>query len=269
MRNKLLNKASLNVIVGFIAAFILVFTTPLSVAQSDIGGKKEAPVKEGRVLVRTIPMGANIIVNEKTVGITPKTISLPAGRQEITLQKDGYTPLNIKVKVRTGRRIKVTYRLKVQKGRLILTNLEPRSYIYIDGRRRARTKGSEVTFKSLGVGKHQVKIKHHEMKEELFEVNIPPDDVLRMKINQIPRPGRVIVSSKPLLAEVYVDGSLVGQTPITLSMESGKRIISVKMKGFPTKKETIVVETKKYYSLHFDFTVTLEPKPDDTPKEKP
>lgn len=55
--------------------------------------------------------------------------------------------------------------------------------------------------------------------------------------------GKVQITSDPDGAEVYVDGSFLGNTPVSLKLNSGKHVIRLSSKGFTDwSKETVVQE---------------------------
>jgi hypothetical protein len=69
--------------------------TPLAAASSGSAGA--APAKstagsKGKVFISSAPAGAEIQVDGKTVGTTPKMIELPVGSHTLTIQQGQLTP---------------------------------------------------------------------------------------------------------------------------------------------------------------------------------
>ncbi len=62
--------------------------------------------------------------------------------------------------------------------------------------------------------------------------------------------GYISISSNVADAEVYVDGTYIGTTPITdYSVDSGSHTISVEKEGYNSNSKTLYVESGKYYDL--------------------
>ena len=69
--------------------------------------------------------------------------------------------------------------------------------------------------------------------------------------------GRVVVNSSPAGAQVVVSGQVVGTTPATLKLPSGKKVrIQVKKNGFKTKSVTLTPKDGKTTKV----TVRLKPR---------
>ncbi len=74
------------------------------------------------------------------------------------------------------------------------------------------------------------------------------EDVLMNKI------GTLKLNSNPTGAEVFIDGSSQGTTPVTVSLTRGSHRMSVKMSGYKTHEGTVTIEPRKVQ----EKTVTLQ-----------
>jgi len=70
------------------------------------------PPKPGKFDLRSIPVGAEVYLNGKLLGVTPITIKKPAGTYPLKLKLQGYGEINIGVIVPSGSKKTVTVPLE-------------------------------------------------------------------------------------------------------------------------------------------------------------
>jgi hypothetical protein len=84
----------------------------------DVGKLKKmfgggGPQSMGRIQIKTVPKGAQIMVNGRVMGkTTPTEFYFPAGVYEISLSLDGYKTLHRTVDVNTGGKLDVSENLE-------------------------------------------------------------------------------------------------------------------------------------------------------------
>lgn len=105
--NKLMN--SVNTTTAFrVAGLVAAAVTVLAFVSVSIAGSL------GRVVVKSTPSGASVVVGSRTVGTTPADLRLPAdgGAVRITLRKDGYKSRTVAVKPKSDKTTTVKVTLK-------------------------------------------------------------------------------------------------------------------------------------------------------------
>ena len=76
-----------------------------------------ARVKEGRILLSTHPSGAEIAINGERKGLSPLTLSLPAGSYDLVVTKTGHHPLEATINVLAEQDIPVDLKLSKEERR--------------------------------------------------------------------------------------------------------------------------------------------------------
>ena len=151
------------------------------------------PLAVGRLLIRSSPPGAQVVVNERAAGITPLAVGgLPYGDYMIRISRTGYRPELLSVSL---------------------------------------TAGSPVAALDLA----------------LIESDDPPPPAATPAAQPAPsavgvETGTVMVNTRPGGAEVYVDGRLVGATPLTLvDVSPGSHAIRLVRAGYREWTTTVDV----------------------------
>jgi hypothetical protein len=92
-------------------------------------------------------------------------------------------------------------------------------------------------------------------------VNAPETAVAPPPIDVVPKPPIGIVppapeeqavvdfNSNPPGADILIDGVLVGNTPLVLHVDAGRRLIQLRMGGYSSWTRTMVVEPGSYPSI--------------------
>ena len=153
--------------------------TPAERAGVPAAGRSAPPA--GRLLVRSTPAGARVLVDGKDVGVTPTTLhDLEEGTYAVRVLRDGYTPVE--------RRVTITATRPAQS---LVLNLVPL--------RTAQTASSPVPSTPATIGRTT---------------------------------GTVFAESRPAGADVFVNGKLVGTTPLQIDLEPGQHLIRLERNGY-------------------------------------
>jgi len=122
-------------------------------AQTPPEPKQAAEATEGRLTVNAVPW-ANVFVNGKDYGTTPKTIeALKAGTYKVRLENPNFPAWETKVNVSKGETAKVAYKFGGF-GKLVV-NATPWGNVYLDGNPKGQT---PLTIEKVPSGRHQIKI---------------------------------------------------------------------------------------------------------------
>lgn len=114
---------------------------------------KQVAEAEGRLTVNATPW-ANVFVNGKDYGTTPKTIeALKAGTYKVRLENQNFPAWETKVNISKGETAKVSYKF-AGFGRLVV-NASPWGNVYLDGNPKGQT---PLTIEKVPSGRHQIKI---------------------------------------------------------------------------------------------------------------
>jgi len=75
---------------------------PPTPAITKSGDTSSAPKEEGRIILNSVPDGADVAVDDNFVGNTPATLKLPAGKHTVKVSQSGYADWSKEVSVFAG-----------------------------------------------------------------------------------------------------------------------------------------------------------------------
>lgn len=216
--------------------------------------------------------------------VTPKTATVVVGGKSVAPDGEGIAMLmlnngsyNYSVSAKdyhsesgtfvvSGAKVVKNVKLRPAHGWLSVSNSKTPSgaKVYIDG-----TYIGQVPFKSdrIPSGIYTVRIEHE--KYEVFESKIYISDgeideyspQLTPRV-ETPRVGTLNVMSTPAMAGVYVDGKLVGQTPLMLDLIIGKHEVKVFKGNLGVEPQTVTIAEGKTENLNLTL-VEVKPKNKD------
>lgn len=182
--------------------------------------------------------GAEVWVDNESVGPTPVTRYLPAGSHDVRVALDGYNPHVQRVTLRPGQATDVSASL-MRGGNTVDFLVTPGGgAIFLDGQPTNRTAPTRLT--NVSPGKHSWKIERdgHEPLEGSFTLNSGGNALVVGEMES--SEGRFEITSRPAGADVYLDGELVGQTPLKLSdIPRGEHQVGLIHPSYPLMVRTV------------------------------
>ena len=161
--------------------------TPAAAAAGSAPANAPAstPAEAGRVLVRSTPSGARVVVDGREYGQTPAAVrGLAYGTHQVRLTRDGYAA--------EERRVALSASRPAQSITVPLSRMRTASVATSD------TAPAPSTPASLG----------------------------RFV-------GRLVIDSRPSGAKVYVDGKMVGNTPVEMGdVRAGEHVVRIEQDGY-------------------------------------
>ncbi|MBM4044001.1 MAG: PEGA domain-containing protein [Planctomycetes bacterium] len=151
--------------------------------------------------------------------------------------------------------IALLYALLSNRATILITSAPPGAMVSVNDRYAGLT---PVTVPHLPPGKHLVKLTKHAYAPQSRAVDVARGrSEVHFELRSEAR-GKLKVTSEPSEAEVYLDGRLVGATPITLSvLESGSHDVRVQKDHFiPWQASVAVADAEK--ALHAPLKAKME-----------
>jgi formylglycine-generating enzyme required for sulfatase activity len=100
---------------------------------------------------------------------------------------------------------------------------------------------SPFTFRNLPAGPLAVTVELADHDTETRQVTIPVDDFATLTIALKRQQGRISVASDPSMAEIWIGGQKVGETPHTLTSDVGTVALTLKRDGYEDKTISVQV----------------------------
>jgi hypothetical protein len=219
--------------------------TPLAVEPAAGRAAASARRAAGSVRVTTTPAGARVTVDGKPHGVTPVTVSdLSPGNHEVALESSAG---RVRRTVTVAANQTVVVEESIFSGWLAV--YAPFEIVISEANRvlRPDERGQVL----LPPGLHDLRVSNRTLGyEATWKMEIKPGATTNLRVT--PEPSKLTVTS-PEPAEVWVDGTKVGDTPLNAApVPLGTHDILVKRAGGAERRFTITVGVKPF-TLNADF----------------
>lgn len=201
----------------------------------------------GSLLIDSQPPGAEVILKDKKLGVTPlKLPKVLAGEQEILIRKENYLPLSQKVQLLPNtpqsHRFVLTHGKEV--GYLSLNTFPAGAHLKIDGQPQGP---SPLKRLPLPAGFHQIEVSlpgYTTQTQSLFLEAGQEMPVQTTLLSSQPAKGGVHIAGEFRGAEVWLNQKQVGKVPLSLSLSPGEYQLEVKQVGYQTWQNSLQIESE-------------------------
>ena len=219
------------------------------------GNLVKSGISQGSISLKTNPSGAIVSINGKSYGSSPVTITLPPGSYTAIFTLSGYKNetkiFEIKANEQTNleitlTKITTTTPPPTQKtGTIQVTSSPSGANIYING----KGYGSTPKSVTLPVGSYTIRLTmsgYYEASQSV-QINQNENKSIFLTLKKIPpapvtpKTGVIKISTTPSGAEVYINGSFKGMSPLTLTLNNGSYSVKVVLEGYESASKTITV----------------------------
>jgi hypothetical protein len=221
-----------------------------------------------KVRVDSAPQGATVYIDKKengAVGITPWAGSLTKGTHTIIVEMEGYLPATKTVKVARTRKVQDFFIPLVKKAdppRIdVRADADKNVFgatVYLDG----QPQGQAPTLLTTDPGRHQIELKKEGFQDFSQWIEIKENEKVTVNpyLKEIAKPkvGTIVVSSDVDDAEVYLDGNLIGTTPLVQNdVVEGLHVVEVRKSPAMPWKQTVQVEAGKQTKVKGELKATI------------
>jgi hypothetical protein len=212
-------------------------TLNLATGQRVIEEVQLTPVK-GLVLIRSTPPGATVHIGEVSAGTTPLALhDLGRGSYRARLQMDGFDTKEIQFQVEDRIPKALDVDLISNSGVLVVQTSPSGATVFVDGRNEGTT---PLSLDRIGRGERDISIQLDGYEPMRRTVMIEPAATTRAEFDLTPLPGGLNVLTMPEDARVYLDGELVGNSPLRLTdIEPGTYLVRVEARGHADASRTV------------------------------
>ena len=200
------------------------------------------------------PVGAEVWVDGRKVGITPYTGKVSPGPHRVELKRPGFDPVETVLQVAAGRALMETKTLVPQPVPAEITSTPEGASVRIDGREVGRTPWKGMVLP----GPHALEtvLEGHEPGRQAFVI-APAQPLFKAHHRLKAQPATLRVESEPAGADVLVDGKKVGVTPYRGPVAAGARKLEWRKAGYASQELAVQAAPGKELSEHR----RLEPTP--------
>jgi formylglycine-generating enzyme required for sulfatase activity len=210
----------------------------------------------GRINFNSQPEGAQVLVDEESIGITPlQEAPVAAGERQVRVLAERYLPTKQLIEVNGMDEVQeFSFELEPAWANIAISSIPVGATVYVDGEAVATT----PSLLELLQGEHQIVLEmpRYRSWQQALSVSASVHQNLEPIVLE-PADGLLQLSSQPRGANVTVDGEYQGQTPLELSLvpEESHRIAIFKP-GYSRASRSLALEPEEVRKMH----LTLKPQ---------
>ncbi len=239
------------------------------------------PALTGTLDLDSIPTGADAWLDERYYGTTPQIIGgLSAGSHSLTIKKAGYYDYMEPITIVTGQTSSQSPRMTAYSqssgyGDLQIQTNPVGAAVYVDNNYKGTTISSPALYVTqLPPGSYLVRVTLANYQSYTETAVVTAGQVYDIHANLIPvvpgptpnTNGQITVRSSPSGANIYLDNSYRGLTPLTLvDISEGNHDIILKMNGYQDWQSSVSIPA----GISTDVSGTLSSNPTPNPTAYP
>lgn len=211
--------------------------------------------RTGSLNIATSPRGADIYVDGNYIAESPYVVTnLAPGSHTLRLHKAGYDEYLTTVIISSGQQTPVSFSFTSQHaavGSIEVASTPAGSSISLDGNYVGQTPlTGYFDLTSVRQGTHTILIRHKDFQDFTQSVYVQGGNVVTINAQLAPNApspipdttGQIIVASTPAGAELFLDNTFRGITPVTLSdIPAGTHVVMVRQAGYTDASQTVTV----------------------------
>lgn len=207
---------------------------------------------KGYARITTTPSGAILYVDGKNIGTSPITLELDEGNHIVTAYRDGYRTETRQFTISAGRTvdIKIDLQKLVSNYQLSITTNPSSADVYIDN----RYVGRSPLNLTLEEGTKNLRIERsgYETYYETFVLDRSISKNITLK--PIVVNYQLSLITNPSSADVYIDNTYMGRSPLNLTLPEGTKNLRIEKSGYETYYETLLLNRS------ISKSITLSPQ---------
>ncbi|HUC07688.1 MAG TPA: PEGA domain-containing protein, partial [Solirubrobacterales bacterium] len=204
-----------------------------------------------RLVVVSVPEGAKVKIDGAEVGETPWAGPVKPGQHELSLSAAGFTPELRKVEAKANREMEVSFALQrvPGPGKLIVATEPAGAEVSVDG----KPAGASPITVEVQPGEHDIEASKAGFKSVAQKISVDHGQSASLRLALAPAGRRqesiIAVATDPKGARLYVDGRIVGETPVKVKSRPGQHEIRVALDGYITRSAKVVLPPGKDFEL--------------------
>ncbi len=243
----------------------------VSEGQAVTFSEEEETEESGTLVIQTAPEDARVRLetlgdpgaSSRRLGQAPVRTDVSTGRYRVTAEKDGYVAEERTVRIRPGTNRTLDFTLQSQKGTLVVRPDPDQATVTVDG----REVGTGTTRDTVEVGLHTVRVEaegYNPVTEEKVQIEAERTQALTPSLE--PKEGTLKISAAPTTGTVSLDGTEIGETPLSRTIEAGTHTVTVEAPGYETVTDSVRIEGGETRQLNVELKRPLDV--DLAPKHK-
>ncbi|MDQ6988183.1 MAG: SUMF1/EgtB/PvdO family nonheme iron enzyme [Mariprofundaceae bacterium] len=217
----------------------------------------------GQLNINTVPVGASIRINGKTVGISPVSLAKEGGLYQIEVTYDDYQTIIEDVEItNTEIIVKRDYRLALKDAYVNVRTSPANGILLLNGKKVPSTGVLTVQARKKITFTYSKRGHFSQSRSFSLAPGITKDISFQLK----PEIGVVDMRSMPK-ATVVVDGKTMGRTPLVLKLSALPHRIELRRNGYRTYKKTVTPSRQSTQKINAVLRTELQARLAESPRE--
>jgi len=203
----------------------------------------------GTVLdLRTSPPGARIEVNGRHQGDSPIKLKLDPGEHLVVANREGFLETRATARVGSEGATRLDLPLRPLYGLVLVESFPTEADVLLDGSFRGKT---PVLMTDVTGGNHKLSVKKDGYETRLTDLTIDNRQPRLVALELRSLLTAIKVTSVPDKARVLIDGSFVGESPLSKQdILAGKHKVRIEMDGYEPYEQEVEVAGKEEYHVN-------------------
>ena len=212
----------------------------------------------GRVFIVSDPAGAVVMQGDSSLGKTPLTLELAAGERTLTLQKKGFAPITLPLKVKAGETLTPpVVTLQRQALQLTIRSVPDGAVVTSEGKQLGTT---PLTTAWQPGSSHKLNFSLRGYETVSKKITVKNRAGQEIKITMQPVLASVKIAVSPVSARLYIDGKKQKKNSGIFKLTTTSHRIEAKAPGYNTELQRVIPTSKRTKNIFFDLDKTT-PKP--------
>ena len=201
---------------------------------------------EGQVELNVVPVGADLNFDGEDIAEYPVILKRPAGKYSVRISKEGYLPITDEVEITNKERtVSRNYQLQLRPAYLNVSVSPAGGELSLNGKSISAEGQQRLTANK----RYYLDYRKKGYTPEEREIILKPGDEAEVSLNLKLNIGDVRITSSPEAA-VYIDGKVVGNTPLSLRLPSFTHKVSIIRQGYRTVTKSVVPSANSPQRIH-------------------
>jgi formylglycine-generating enzyme required for sulfatase activity len=197
------------------------------------------------------PAGAEIRVDGRPLGVTPAELELTAGERQVEVVLAGYNVFTRQVRVVADEPQTIPeIALDLADGRLAIDTTPADASVSRSGEFLGRTPRDLRLAPNVA---HALTVAKPGYLTETLEVRLAPGESRRLALELEPQLGEIEVVSMPPGAQIVIDDTVIGVTPLTVERMTIEQLVAVRLEGYADQEQRVTPRPGFAQTVEFDL----------------
>ena len=203
------------------------------------------------VTLSSSPAGAEIRVDGRPIGATPAVLELTAGERQVEVVLAGYNAWTRQIRVVADEPQTIPeIALELADGRLAVDTTPADASLSRNGEFLGRTPRDLRLAPNVS---HALTVAKPGYEPETVEIRLAPGESRSLTVELEPQLGEIAIVSTPAGAEIVIDDTVIGVTPLTVERMTIEQRVAVRLEGYAGQEQRVTPRPGFAQTVEFEL----------------